>query len=967
MITFSPSQRSSCLPRLLPLLLLLLPLLFYPPAHANTVSFAELRKEKESGVTHLARVIRLAFTLQHWCTSGDTCNNTSSCAHHDCSGDIGSGAKCQYDIIANCDCKQPKYDNQCPVKRLNDASCAGIDSPLSSPSGGHKGQLLNFEQPTFRTPKGSITSTGDGAPIIVNDAFIRRDVCSLKQGAAELRSLYKDSNLTAWMYAGTEYGAFMIYPGHAQCRGSGGLTSCDYNPTERPWYITAATGYRDIVFLYDRNLARTSVLARAFAETLYTTDERDAVAVLGFDHTDDTVDWLADDGNQFTLLHANDMAKRAVIGNLPTTGISKASNIRPALRDAFRTLRDTSVSASCNRFIVIMLGSDDTCFSSCVSSLSPASSGDSSQSSAANGAATCTCMQDILRYVERQQRLFTDGRGATLVTFTERALRRTSSNSDSASAQAVAVATARMEGLASTLACSTKEGLWHGVTEDDTANTAMNAFTHVSSLLQFNTQEEPSIFGTDVYQDSDGLGSMFTLSAPVYDFNGRRLVAVVGVDILLTEVVERTGLSEDRAIAEIRAYNRETRECDKDAVLDLCDAQALRVNQRNSQVCPAPPAAHVRTWTKRNDGADDSQTNACYLYASSSYAVPPTAMSFSAAQQHCVDRGGSLVIVDDVEENQALTMLVATDGSWLGLSGSATGTWRWVNGSDAVLRGDEFAVPYPDGGGSGVDERDCVAADRRSVSRNWVIEPCASARPFVCKFADEAACRRSFAPPSTTATGDDGGGIPTTPPTTAEVVPIEDLRTQCPDSIRVDARICGNVSDAIDSADPFCKQTGPNYSEADRLCCGGRADPDTDPPGVEKINFVVDVGTVVGAVLGLLFAVTLVAGLVVFGRARSRRQRMANESANAVTGGEGGPALNGGPGPAESEYLKNGEDDQRCAPGQPTKTGSSETFPSTRAVWPDITSNKPGKGTPFAEHRKPRSSNETNTTTDFGC
>lgn len=37
-----------------------------------------------------------------------------------------------------------------------------------------------------------------------------------------------------------------------------------------------------------------------------------------------------------------------------------------------------------------------------------------------------------------------------------------------------------------------------------------------------------------MYVDLSGLGSMITLSATVYDFNGRRLVAVVGVDILLS-------------------------------------------------------------------------------------------------------------------------------------------------------------------------------------------------------------------------------------------------------------------------------------------------------------------------------------------------------------------------------------------------------------------------------------------------
>lgn len=64
-------------------------------------------------------------------------------------------------------------------------------------------------------------------------------------------------------------------------------------------------------------------------------------------------------------------------------------------------------------------------------------------------------------------------------------------------------------------------------------------------------------YGTDVNADSSGFSSFITTSSPVYDFNSRPLVAVVGVDILLSEVINRTGLSLSDAEDEIHDFSLE--------------------------------------------------------------------------------------------------------------------------------------------------------------------------------------------------------------------------------------------------------------------------------------------------------------------------------------------------------------------------------------------------------------------------
>lgn len=154
-----------------------------------------------------------------------------------------------------------------------------------------------------------------------------------------------------------------------------------------------------------------------------------------------------------------------VLNNLPATGISRWSKLRTALRDAFRTLRDSTVTTSCSRFIVIMLGARDACFSTCPEFAS----------------APCTCVRDMLGYVEQQQRLIKYDNHVTLVIFTNQV------------GIMCARAVGHKQGLASTLACSSHAVMWHGVTSDDTPATAMKEFTQVSSLLHFDGTETPNI------------------------------------------------------------------------------------------------------------------------------------------------------------------------------------------------------------------------------------------------------------------------------------------------------------------------------------------------------------------------------------------------------------------------------------------------------------------------------------------
>lgn len=673
------------------------------------MSFSDLRAEKEQAVKEFARVIRARFLREKWCASGNNCN-TNSCAINDCNDSIGSGTECQYDIIASCQCKADTSGGQCDAQSHNDNLCKDVSSALYTPGpSNNTGQLLDMEEPSFRVPKGSVTSKGYNESIVIGSVPLRRDVCSLKQEANTLRDSYIKNNFSAWFYTGTEYGAFMTFPGHAQCRDENAeeddrFDSCDYNPTERPWYITAATSDRDIVFLYDRNIASSSTLAQSFAKSLGTTDERDAISVRSFEQSPNTEDLLHDKSDNYTLSFATAAQKKEVIKKLPTTGIGKRSNVTAALLDGFRVLRESRATTNCYRFIVLMLGSGDICFNDC-------------------STGQCDCVSKLMRLVDKEQKRFIDGTKATIVAFTQ----------GSGTSTGDVILMSQMERVASSLACSTSGGMWHGVTGDDDENTAMNAFIQVSSLLQFDDREYPNVFGTGVYTDSSGLGLMVTLSAPVYDFQGRRLVSVIGVDILLSEILIRTGLSYDAVRKEIEDYSRESRVCRKDEPPNDCDAQALRFNHRNSNVCPV--------------AKEPQSKGMCFHFNGKFYWRSNYTATFSNANAACeeISPSGSLVVIKDENMGRSLAALVDEDGSWIGLR-AVDGKLRWVDNSDADLQGSEFSY-----NASQYATDQCVAMDRRGVTRNWDLEPCSKERHFICN-VDETGCRSKSTDPGATHT-----------------------------------------------------------------------------------------------------------------------------------------------------------------------------------------------------------------------
>lgn len=753
--------------------------------YAQTLTFEQLVQQRTTAITEFARTIGRGLAINNWCSSSQTCNE--SCSYHSCSGSVGEEATCNPDFFV-----EACGDRGNNIEETKN-TCVDTEYP--------DGALLNFKRPSYRTPLGGITSEGEGEPIIVRNEDLRRDICALKKVEEDVVQIFATYNLSIWMYAGTTNKASIFLPGAPQCRSDDAersIETCDYDPSSRPWYITAASGPRDIVFLFDRtSLTGTTILRDAFITVLKTLDTRDRIAVVTF--SNDDFKQLSSTPNVFQL----ESATSSLVGNISDslTDLSDdddSPNTTLAFEAAFDLLQNadqTGLSSNCSKFIVAMVGQQDSCFDTC------------------DVQNTCTCTSDISNYIEKRQNELSNP--ATIVTFTE-------------SIETDETKTNNLEQLARTIVCSdSASGAWRRIQWNDSAETAMQTFNQLAA--QFLYEEELKVFSSEVYEDNSGLGNMFTLAVPIYATDVKRLLAVAGLDVTLTEVQELTGLSEVQIITRITTLSLQSRDCPstQDQSQNTCSLQQLR-SQAGSQICPYPLPV------SRFD---------CFNFGIDTYYPVSTPKSYDEAQEFCANlsSGSSLAVANTEGKNSFLSGLFSKDGSWIGLRANVGESLKWVDGSAFTPEQSRFYLNYStEVSNIHVETNDdvCVTADSRGIDENWNLVRCGASRPFVCQVA--------------------GSEIDTICGTT-----FTGQQDSC-DDLSLPKRTCSNEKDISDLeyAQPFCAQNGSNFNESQRFCCGPEIfTGPTDTPSPDQ-NEGLSVGVIVGIGMGVVVGVAILICLI---------------------------------------------------------------------------------------------------------
>ena len=120
-------------------------------------------------------------------------------------------------------------------------------------------------------------------------------------------------------------------------------------------------------------------------------------------------------------------------------------------------------------------------------------------------------------------------------------------------------------------------------------------------------------------------------------------------------------------------------------------------------------------------------------FAGSFYAFCPQHVRWTPAGEGCQARGGTLVIIEEMAENDfVFTTTVGIEDTrwWIGATDSEDeGTWLWVNGAAVADGFQKWAKDEPDNGGV-LEDNNCMAI---GALGEWWDEECSDNRPFVCE------------------------------------------------------------------------------------------------------------------------------------------------------------------------------------------------------------------------------------------
>lgn len=617
--------------------------------------FDDFIKQKANPASELASTLSRVLAPSALCSASAKCNE-GACIPHGCSNsEFGPNYRCanmSTDIVCDKSCK--------PDKRL-----------------------LTRDAPELRSPSGTIRYAGKkGYDLVFDNMDLRRQACALKNIRHDLKQVYDDHQLQSWIYAATSSGLHFAYPGKARTRPGNLLENCGFVPMQRPWYIAAASGRRDIVFLFDASLSTADrILPQALMSSLATLDGGDFVSVIAFGDANVGVRVL---GNTKTLRKAESNYTNLLKGQIESLPQSSGyPMMTEAFTKAFEILSRSekeSQTSNCARFIALLSKDAPNCFKNCRKDL----------------ASECLCTEQIVSLINTKQQ--TLKRQVSILSFTE---------GDDNDAQRVA----------RSIVCEPQgPGVWRQVSSSESAESALIPLSDSASLSQ-RSQE----YTTGVYKDASGLGQMFTIARPTYDVRSSVILGVVGVDITIREAVQRVG-NEGTVRSRVAERHQRDRGCEAKSVTSQ-QRQSLRA--RYEGVC----ADILRSWR-------------CYRVGSSLLAPSPSneTMTWDEGRGHCrsLGNGSDLAILDNEGKNKIAAAITSYDGSWIGLRATQGNSLHWVSGTKWTKNTYSFYKSIDvEEEVARIHNNDnvhvCISVDRRGITGNWNIFPCDTKRPVICE------------------------------------------------------------------------------------------------------------------------------------------------------------------------------------------------------------------------------------------
>ena len=420
--------------------------------------------------------------------------------------------------ITASDCQEMSYDNcgtrypyqTCPASGLDISAC------------GDCGGLFDYTVTSVRLAE-SVRTDGDNNPL---DDEVKETVCYTRHLEEWLVTKNADNEATQvygdrlpQMYFGGHNGAFRIFPArHSEQCGS-------YDTRERPWYVAASSGPKDVVIVLDTSgsMAQNSRLALAKTAAKDVIDALtigDHFGVVGFNSNAYT---LNSGGRLLQATVENKNTMKALVDGLSDGG---ATNFYGAFEAAFDLLgASTTYEYTSNCHTAILFLTDGV-------------------------------MSD--GYTESQVYNLINSRNAAY----------------DATVFTYSLGSGADDVIPKAIACETG-GIWAGIPDGDDLSSYMTGYYKLLAMGLGDGANEGFTAWVEPYAFSTGGGMGTTVSAPVYDRSASppMFIGVAGIDFTVDFMLEVAGNSYATVLNAL--VTQSTARC-PDFTISECELQALR-------------------------------------------------------------------------------------------------------------------------------------------------------------------------------------------------------------------------------------------------------------------------------------------------------------------------------------------------------------------------------------------------------
>lgn len=550
-----------------------------------------------------------------------------------------------------------------------------------------KNAIRLVPEAVVQTPPG--TKTADGLqptdPKTIEDLCYMNNIAEKVEGALPLLKALGADYLT---FFGSSGGATITAPGRALRRTNrdNPVETCeDFDPRARPWYQSASSGPKDIVFVLDvsgsmqkgGSTSRIELLRSAVSKSIDTLGSTDHFQVVKFSTFASTLD-----GSK-TLVKASQENKDHFIDMIKTQlSPAGSTNFDMAFEETFNLFERSyaaNISSNYARAIIFVTDGEPDCVKNCANDRQ------------------CNCAQPILdRFSERQQQLVKNYGGNKPILFT---FAMGSESNDNIPRQLV---------CRNLLSNGGGGGSFGLVNEGENLLAQMSLY--VSYLAQGQSSNTP--VWSEIYTSFDANVEVTTMSVPVKDPESKAYIGTVGIDVLASAMYQLVGGQKEV----IRSRIDEFRSCRNGGILDVtaCDVQIVR--------------------SRGFECVDILPNSECYSTSSNIYMVSSEELPFEQAAAKCRSlspSGGKLVAPTDAIKNTFIASISPVDGAWIGYK-TAQG---WID-NDSNGEFTSWASNEPSAKG------ECAKVNPRGESRNWQTDTCDRPSKYICEIApkDSAIC-----------------------------------------------------------------------------------------------------------------------------------------------------------------------------------------------------------------------------------